>query len=223
MANQQSKPPDSVVAVWTLVVGIVIAAIYLLQLFSMQDSVNVSRETMRLDERAWIRPDLPNVFPFENNQIPATIKVSNIGKTVATHIIGHVIGTTFENGEHPALDQYGAGYAHMNAYIGALYPGEGPWPIPIVISKYSDKTGEQPSPIVPTMDFQHRLQQNKTYILLFGEIRYCDVFGVAHWVKFCNGSGNALSLDGIKECIYYNRADNDTDPSRNCQMTVPAK
>lgn len=195
----------------------VIAIIYYYQLRSMQDSVELARKNMQIDQRAWLYPNIPNFFPLNGDTIPANIQISNIGKTLATNILGHVVGTTFSRGDTPSLDQYGIGYAHDNVYVGAVYPAEAPLNAPITIVKYGVKAGEQPTPIHPDPELVRKINNNETYIMLFGEIRYCDVFGVPHWVKFCNGSGNALSMEGIKECIYYNRADNNTDPEPVCQ------
>jgi len=200
-----------------------VAIIYYFQLQSMQKSVDLARRSMQLEQRAWLYANVPNVFPLNGPDIPATLPVSNIGKTVATNIIGHVIGTTFNKGEHPALDQYGLGHAHTNIYMGALYPGTPGWPIPLKIVKYGDKAGEQPTTAVPDPDLTRRIQQRETFIILFGELRYCDIFGVPHWVKFCNGSGDALGFEGIKECIYYNRADNETEPAPSCLAAIPPK
>ena len=216
-----SKPENSRVALWGLIVAILTAAIYFLQLRSMQDSVDLSRRAMKIDQRAWLSPDVQNTFSLDGPDIPANIYISNTGRTPATHIIGHVIGTTFTKGEHPAFDEYGIGHPHTNIYTGAIYPGQKPLQVPLKIVLYSNNAGEQPRSIIPTPELARQIQNKETFVILFGEVRYCDVFGVQHWVKFCNGSGDALGLDGIKECIYYNRTDNDETPTPSCQYQIP--
>jgi len=215
------KPDPFDVAVLSLAVAFGVGVIYFYQLMGMRYSVELARRNMQIDQRAWLYPNMPNVFPLNGQTIPATIHLSNVGKTVATNIIGHAVGTIFKKGDTPALDLYGPGHAHTNIYMGAIYPGQTPLDVPLVIVRYSDKAGEGPEPVVPTPELARQLRENQAFIILFGEIRYCDVFGVGHWVKFCNGSGDALSSDGIKECIYYNRADNNIDPEATCKYPLP--
>ena len=215
------KPDPFDVALYGLLVAVGVAVIYYLQLRSMQGSIDLSRKTMQLDQRPWLYPNVPNFFPLNGQNIPATIHVSNVGKTVATSITGHAVGTVLKKGDTPALDQYGLGHAHTNIYMGAIYPGQGPLDVPLVIVKYGEQAGETPQPVVPTPELARQINANEAFIILFGEIRYCDVFGARHWVKFCNGSGNALSFSGIKECIYYNRADNNNDPEAACKYSIP--
>jgi hypothetical protein len=64
--------------------------------------------------------------------------------------------------------------------------------------------------------------EQEVFIIMFGRIDYY-VFGVKHWVKFCNGSGGALTGDGIKHCINYSQADNNDVPDNTCEYPVPGK
>jgi hypothetical protein len=171
---------------------------------------------MQIDERAWLRPELPNNFSFLGPTIPAVMRLSNIGKTAATRVTGSVVATTFDKGERPNLDSYIGRHGHNKIYAGAVYPSDKLPDINLEIVKYSDRANEQPTPVVPDADFVKRFNGKQVYILVFGKVDYCDVFGVKHWLRFCNGSGEALDVDSIKECINYNRPDNNDTPDGSC-------
>lgn len=210
------------IAVASLIIAAGVGTINYYQLKSTQDSVQLARRNMQIDQRAWIYPEIPNFFAFTGPTIPAEVHLSNIGKTVASNITGSVIATTFKRGETPQFDEYGIGHPHANVYAGALYPTEKPLDIPLTIVSYGDKPGELPTPIVPTPDFVRQFNSKEVFIIFFGRIEYCDVFEVKHWVTFCNGSGGALGSDGIKQCINYNRADNNDTADKTCKYPPSA-
>jgi hypothetical protein len=216
------KPDPFDVALYGLVIAVIVGMIYYLQLRSIQDSVELGRKTMQIDQRAWLYPSIPNYFSFTGQTIPATVQLSNIGKTVAANVTGYVVATTFNKGESPIFDKYGVGYAHNVVDAGAIYPTEKPLDVPLQIVKYGARVQDQPTPIVPDADFVRRFNDKQAFIILFGRIDYCDVFGVKHWVKFCNGSGGALTSEGIKQCINYNRADNENVLDVACEYPLPA-
>ncbi len=221
MAPNIIHKPHSNVATWTLVVTVIIAVIYYGQLRSMQDSVNLTRKNMQIDQRAWLVPTAPGSFLLNGPNIPADIKLTNIGKTVATNVVGHIVGMVMPKGAAPAFDQFRAGHAYVNVYTGAIYPNaQPPLDIPFKILDYSYTEQKFTTPVIPTPELNRRLNEEKqAFIILFGRIEYCDVFGVEHWTTFCNGNGDALAPTGVRECINYNRADTNETPNPTCQKS----
>ena len=119
------RKPDSSVNVWTLVVTVIIAAIYFFQLLSMQQSVELTRKAMKIDQRAWLVAAIPTNLSLTGADIPADIKLTDIGKTVAMHVVGKVVGMVMPRGAAPTLDQY-TGHASMTFNSGAVYPSTQP-------------------------------------------------------------------------------------------------
>ena len=212
------KPDPFIVTVWTLVITFAIAVIYYFQLLSMQDSVEQSRKAMRIDQRAWLVATVPTTFPLNGPNVPADIKLTDIGKTVATNVVGHAVGMLMPKGAAPAFDQYRLGHAYINIYTGAIYPNaQPPLDIPFKILEYDEHQMRFTTPVVPTPELVGQINETKEkFIILFGKIEYCDVFGVKHWTTFCNGSGDALAPEGVRECINYNRADTNETPDPTC-------
>lgn len=214
-----SKPDSEKVALWSLIVTAIIAGIYYGQLRSMQESVELSRKAMKIDQRAWLVPIIPTKFPLDGPDIPATIRLTDIGKTVAINIVGHAVGMVMSKGASPAFDQFTVGHAYINIYTGAVYPNaQPPLDVPFKILNYDDQQMKFTTPVVPTPELSRQINETKEkFIILFGRIEYCDVFGVKHWATFCNGTGDALAPEGVRECINYNRADNNETPDASCR------
>jgi len=212
---------------WTLpalIVAVVVAVIYCGQMLLMKQSVDQSVKALRADQRPWLFAKGPTVFPLNGPDIPATIQISNIGKTVATHTVADVVGTVFNHDTKPAFDDYGRGL-HTRVYMGAVYPGQPPMDVALKIVDYTGtragESGQPPMPIRPDQEFTRRFNNHEIFIVMFGAVRYCDVFGVEHWAKFCNGSGEAIGSEGIKECIDYNQADSNDEPQKGCASMAP--
>ncbi|HLJ25727.1 MAG TPA: hypothetical protein VKY85_03380 [Candidatus Angelobacter sp.] len=58
------KPPDSLVALWALVTGIVVATIYGLQLYTMLEANRIARDNLSTSQRAFVSfsPNIPSPF-----------------------------------------------------------------------------------------------------------------------------------------------------------------
>lgn len=212
------KPDPFDVALLGVILAFAVGVVYFFQLLSMRDSVEHSRKSMQIDQRAWLKPTIPNFFPLNGSTIPADVQITNIGKTVATNVVGKVVATVLKKGETPPFDDYRNCY--LKLYAGALWPNEIP---PLTAHLTISKCGGAKSvePVVPDQELTRQINGKEAFIIFFGQLEYCDVFGVKHRTTFCNGSGEALSSDNIKQCINYNGADNNDQPDPNCRLSPP--
>jgi hypothetical protein len=167
----------------------------------------LTKTSIRLSERAWISYTLPANFPLEGTATtPATLQVSNFGKTPAREVRGDIIATELMKGEGPAFD-FSVGHPHNSFYAGAIFLGS-PVPVSINVQRYGAHTATP----ISSSELKQDLESQKAYIIFYGEITYKDIFGKQHWTRFCTGSGKAIEGspdDVLKKCITYNDVDHD--------------
>jgi hypothetical protein len=175
-----------------IVVGLAVLIVYICQLRVMQQQV-------KLAERAWVGYVLPTSFPLEGATTPATLQVTNFGKTPARQVEGDIIATALMKGEEPTFD-FTIGHPHNRFYAGAVFPNS-PFPVTISVARYGDK----PVAISPS-DLRKGLESGQYFIIFYGRITYTDIFRIRHWTNFCTGSGSAMQgePDTLKKCIRYN-------------------
>lgn len=182
----------------------------------LKQSIQNAQENFIKDQRAWISVSVPNFFPLDGQTIPLKIQIVDTGKTVAKNVNGDFFATVLDKGEKPPFDKFGVGHPHNRIYAGAIFPTATP-PLESVVTVVKYGAGA-PVVIVPDQALRDKiLTTGESYIVFFGKITYCDVFHVKHWTSFCNGSGKALDLSGVKECIAYNDVDTDTEVSPDCK------
>jgi hypothetical protein len=105
------------------------------------------------------------------------LRFVNTGKTPARNVNGVAVATVLKAGEKPAFS-YDQGKTDI--HFGTLFPGE---------------PREAPLAIKPGKSF-----------IVYGRIRYDDVFGGHHWLQFCAPG------TGVPECSDYNDVDNNETP-----------
>src|SRR6266704_2329141 len=94
-----------------IVVGLAVLIVYICQLRVMQQQV-------KLAERAWVGYVLPANFPLEGATTPATLQVTNFGKTPARQVEGDIVATALMKGEELNFD-FSIGHPHNRFYAGA--------------------------------------------------------------------------------------------------------
>jgi hypothetical protein len=181
-----------------IVVGLAVLIVYICQLRVMQQQV-------KLAERAWIGYVLPGNFPLEGTTTPATLQVTNFGKTPARQVEGDIIATALTKGEEPTFD-FTVGHPHNRFYAGTIFPNSA-FPVTISVARYGDKQAVAISP----SDLRKGLESGQYFIIFYGQIAYTDIFGIKRWTKFCTGSGSAMQgeSDILKKCIRYNDVDSE--------------
>jgi len=154
-----------------------------------------------VDQRAWVGVVVPPNFPLESSSIPASIQITNTGKTPAKHIEGDIVATVLKKGEEPSFD-FSIGHPHNRIYAGAVFPNA-PTNITITVVRYGPR---RPETVVPTPELRQEIANGQSFIIFYGKITYFDIFGTSHWTSFCTGSGSATG--DLKKCIGYNDVDN---------------
>jgi hypothetical protein len=114
------KPPDSKIAVWTLLVAVIVAGIYALQLIAMQDTVDKMQTQTRLSVRPWIGLDeglnAIETTPLQidatgNASLTYTIHAKNYSTSPASNVwsaanlvVADDLNTVYEQQDHACGD-----------------------------------------------------------------------------------------------------------------------
>jgi hypothetical protein len=159
------------------------------------------RQALLVDQRAWVSVVIPLNFPLEGSSIPASIQITNTGKTPAKDIAGDIFASVLKKGEEPQFD-FSTGHPHNRIYAGAIFPN-GQIKVTIPVVRYGPQTAET---IVPTSELRQEIANGESFIIFYGKITYVDIFGSSHWTSFCTGSGSAMG--DLKKCLNYNDVDN---------------
>jgi hypothetical protein len=165
-------------------------------------SFDWARQSLRLDQRAWVSVAIPASFPFNGRSIPATIQMTSTGKTPATGVQGDVVATILVKGEKLAFEDYSVGHPHNRLHAVAIFPNA-PIPATLLVAKYGPASEQY---VIPDGSLRKDIANGNRFIVFYGEITYSDVFGVKHWTRFCTTTVTAV-LDNLKDCISYNNVD----------------
>ena len=155
-----------------------------------------------IDQRAWINVPFPTTFPLDGPFIPATIQITNTGRTPAKNVEINIVATVLNKGDKPDLSHFGPGRAYNKVIAGAIF-ANAPITMTIPVVHYGPFQSEN---IVPDDTLRQDIANGKRFISLYGRVDYWDVLGVKHWTQFCTGYGPAIS-DGLIDCIRYNDVD----------------
>jgi hypothetical protein len=166
--------------------GVVVAVF---SVFQWKDA----HHNFRVDERAWLGvTTAPNYTTDTNGKLVVLAELQNFGKTPARIVEGKAISTIWKQGEEPDF------FAEINPPYTALhYPVffptvKAPLPLP-VIHYFAD----QPVPVSP-----QEIADGKSYVIVYGQLTFNDIFGEAHWTHFC------VSYPiPTKNCVQYNDTD----------------
>ena len=171
-------------------------------------AASVAKQTMHIDQRAWLGVVVGR-GPIEIGQLlKPPIRIADTGRTPAVHMHGNIVINLLGEKEEPDFS-YGHGHPAYEIYGNDLLPN-----LPqdfsfAVLPKYVPP--DRPlNPIVVTDSVKRDIENGTSYIVVHGEIFYDDVFGVHHWIRFCNYAQNA---SGFREQSVANNCGsyNDTD------------
>jgi hypothetical protein len=187
-------------------------ALALISLLFVWFSYQQSRQTLELDQRAWLEyaktPDAPNsqrrTIQFQAGQ-PFSVQVlfKNTGKTPARNLVATVFLDTFGASEAVPLDHVGKSYTHETITAGILTPNDEFGPILVV------RHGADHSVTLVTSEQVGALASGKFYFAIYGVISYDDIFGVHHWTNFCDWNGVGAGPFNTYQCTEYNDVDSD--------------
>src|SRR5713101_4342964 len=106
-------------------------------------------DALLVDQRAWVSVVVPPNFPLEGSSIPASIQITNTGKTPAKHIEGDIVATVLKKGEEQSFD-FSIGHPQNRIYAGAVFPNA-PTNITITVVRYGPR---RPETVVPTPELR---------------------------------------------------------------------
>jgi hypothetical protein len=161
------------------------------------------RHNFQVDERAWIKArtdeDIAGVYV---NSVPVpwngdtatfplwTVRLTNIGKSVATDIHSDGILEILGNMQTPSMD---FPLAHSQFSLKVLYPQEDTlFPVPV---------GQISSPVSLTKDEYDKLMSGDDYFVVFTETTYRDQFG-PHWSRMCNASSGPFDKSKSRSFVH---------------------
>jgi hypothetical protein len=199
------KPDPFDLALWGLVITAVIASIYYFQLLSMQDSVELSRKSMQIDQRAWLTLEMADDGIVAD---PSSVKMclKNIGKTPAKTIDIDVVVEIVRTGNAPRFDYT---LPHQQMRIGVLFPNQ---TVPIT-AQLAEKDWIQAGSRKfaqgrPMNDIERTQLSSKTaYAVTYGTTVYWDMFGDKQtlWSCVLAGTGDPRITLGSDACTDYNK------------------
>jgi hypothetical protein len=166
--------------------GVVVAVV---TFFQWKDA----HHNFKVDERAWIGvTTAPNYTTDANGKIIVLAQLQNFGKTPGRIVEGKAIGTIWKQGEEPDLSaDIKAPYTALHYPV--FFPSiTAPLVLP-VIHYYAD----QPLPVST-----QEIADGKSYIIVYGQLTFDDIFGEPHWTHFC------VSYPiPTRKCVQYNDTD----------------
>jgi hypothetical protein len=191
-----------------------------------QQSVEAIQRQMRQDQRPWIKIDLGDPDPegktHWSNRVgdpfKGPIRFTNTGKTPAKHITAEVhidIIPTDKQLRLPIfLPPWGkqvslrgakrTALAGVTIQAGRIFPGNHATE---EIDRVELVNG-QLRPQILSVSEANDLVQKKAYIVVYGQVRYFDGFGIRHWANFCSSTFPNGESANVPKCANYADDDN---------------
>jgi hypothetical protein len=170
-----------------------------------KSAADVAQQTMRIDQRAWIRFGLVNNQLTLGQPIDAPVMIGVAGKTPARKVTGDMKAELLRPDQAPDF-VYAKGHPHFHLPTVLILPNTD-MHLTLTVLRAAPRKKE-PDLVLFDSAIQHSIDQGDLLIVVHGMLTYEDVFGVEHWLKFCTfGSGN-LRHRGSPKCDEYNDTDN---------------
>jgi hypothetical protein len=187
----------SVAEFTALAVGIADAVIYYCQLQTM-------RQALAVDQRAWVGAKSFVIMnqPLEANKpIQIGLDYWNFGKTPALDVSGYVQPNFVTSESKLDFSKWGE---PLEAQRSVMFPGSSNHlliTVPQDLPGYPPVSGSQgiPEPVFS------ELANGKSFIYIYGNLGYEDVFGVHHWTHFC--LRYSFPSNGFVYCDTFNNVD----------------
>ncbi len=139
-----------------------------------QESINLARESFRLDMRAWVGPKYYNLKVFQAGK-PITVEVgfTNTGKTPARNFSAFVV-------IHPSEKHLSEGeMVKIFSQYGKLQQKSD------VVFRSEEKSITVSTSDIANDQTVEMVKSKQLFIYVFGELAYDDVFNNRHSTKFC--------------------------------------
>jgi len=164
-----------------------------------------ARQTMRMEQRAWINYSFGQSSMVVGQPLDIPVHLVDIGRTPARNVHGAIVVHKLAKDEEPAFS-----LSHgMSVEAGLMFPNV-PQDVHSVLIPTIVPSGEKPNPIIldrPTID---AINDGSAFTLVYGRIVYEDMFDVPHWFQFC-AMGGISKYGQPKTCVEFNRVDDNND------------
>jgi hypothetical protein len=173
-----------------------------------RDTADVARQTMHIDQRAWIGVVVGQGAMNNQQPIRMPIRLTNTGKTPALKVQGTIVVNLLRRDEEPDFS-YVTGHPRYGIEGHTVLPNLPQDLAFAVLPKDADPTAPL-NPILVTDAIRQGMENGALYTVVHGEITYEDIFGIAHWIKFCNYAHNIVGFPQISvanTCGAYNDVD----------------
>ncbi|MGB2606200.1 MAG: hypothetical protein WBC78_21515 [Candidatus Sulfotelmatobacter sp.] len=187
------RPPDSALSLWGVLLGTVVAFIYFMQLYAMD-------QAMKVDQRAWVGPmNVRHMHTTPGTAVRVQLALTNIGKTPA-FVSSIQKNSLFIDGDLMELPRDSALERDFSGRA-VIFPGQAGMGIDIPAPDYSDAD-------------LNAIRNHRKTLNFYGTVEYGDIFGKQHFTKFCYHyvvTWGPVPFEGLTSCKAYNDADH-TEP-----------
>jgi len=173
---------------------------------SSKVSVEAAQTEMRLEQRAWVDIKFGDFSWPEGKPLSVRAGFINTGKTPAEKLYSRTIVEKISRGDVPNFDEMtGRPAAYTKAEI--FIPNDPVTNLGFHSLRYAPNS-KIVEPLNISKDDVDDIDAGRAYIAVHGILQYTDIFGVPHWLKFCDYGGNMqLVQDFVGPCTKYNDAD----------------
>jgi hypothetical protein len=140
--------------------------------------VDKQLDTMRIEQRAWVKIAHKLQPIAENKPLIADITTINTGKTPAKRIEANFRVQKVRADRSPDLTASGI---NANSFIGILNP-DASYPSSVPMMRDS---GTILNPPLLTKSDVAEIASGESYIVVFGRLIYSDIYDTPHWINFC--------------------------------------
>jgi hypothetical protein len=186
--------------------------------------------SMRLDQRAWLSATSTGQTIAISKPISANLRLQNVGRTPAMRISGLIKMESIPQDKTPTFlykQKIVKGEPTVGDFnLATMLPNaQANLRIPAAMGV---ENGKQVGEIVLDQPNAEALAAGTVKLYLHGEINYCDIFKVRHWIKFCfvyepNPMQQIANPDGSSfiACRQHNETDDESDKQERCPAPKP--
>jgi hypothetical protein len=174
-----------------------------------RQTADTSKAALHFDQRAWVSMIRDDFRWHVGDAMVFPSRYLNNGKTPAKHVHGWITATWMTGDQTPEfIYEPGTGHPMLRSESPLLWASESTH-IKLPVYKSGTQAGETMTLTKPMLV---EMESGKSYILIHGKLIYDDVFGVNHWITFCDiypTVGRVLPAlkDSYSKCIDYNNLD----------------
>jgi hypothetical protein len=194
-----------------LFAGFGVLAVYIFQLCAMQGQLNTMKQTLMMDQRAWIKTkiDAP-ADAIADQEFKGMIYITNNGKTPAKQITGIFKLEVVSGQSSPSFDLDNRA---ANAGIPFIFSSDTEH-VPAILLQNRPDNPTRGVPATLSVSDAERLKNGDAYVAIYGRLDYWDIFRQHHWIRFCSWrtySPPGFQPKGIAalDCMRFNDIDNE--------------